>query len=714
MTAEKIPLGSEIAWDNLYFLKTRRRNTIPRFTTALSLLLATVASAAKPPAFSLRSLSPTPRSFAPIPLRAGFNREGVTPLTGRLRLEVQSDGHPLVKTLSGDIVLVNGVRRWDATLPSATATHSLAKSSIKATFVTEKESFPVGEFPVNLPPVERRSLVIGVCESESRHHSELSPVAAALRLENFDRHQVEPSFRTLRTSLARFDADDAPVSPADFFAYDVALFDSDSFSSLSKRQLNALKRWIRAGGAVGLFLGDSPVLSPRHLKFLNEAAATLPSMGSFTLSPEGTLAPPDTLPENRTLLANLDLGGVAIVFLQFDPKTDADAFWWRRTAGFLWRLREKRKSALTRTGKWFSPEEYEKRLKGTVDDSATPKNFNRYRRGRSGWTNQDDAFYVKSELFNYRWRPLPIGHSLLTTLMPKTSRALPFSLVLAILGGFVLLVGPLDYFVLGKLNIRRFTWISFPAVSVLTTLLVVHLSDVYMGTQNHRHAFTIIDVGADGDVLRRNAIELRFLAREGDVENSFQNAVFTPLNFKEYSPNSAPRPSAAGVRYEGNFPRHYQTTQRLGQWTPRLNRILDMPEESLSGMNWDAINPFTNKGVRAMKRQLFGDRTIEAEVFLFRNRQAYKVGDKIVPARPFGKEEDARFFNFLRALCFRDVETGLFSVVSRISPTGGASFEDLAVLDADDPDQCLVVAVIRDGRDHTIYRRLFMKGRVGL
>ncbi len=51
--------------------------------------------------------------------------------------------------------------------------------------------------------------------------------------------------------------------------------------------------------------------------------------------------------------------------------------------------------------------------------------------------------------------------------------------------------------------------------------------------------------------------------------------------------------------------------------------------------------------------------------------------------------------------------TGTFSVVSQISPSGGWSFDDLAILDVTDSDQWLLMVAQPQGNDVVIYRKLY-------
>ena len=66
--------------------------------------------------------------------------------------------------------------------------------------------------------------------------------------------------------------------------------------------------------------------------------------------------------------------------------------------------------------------------------------------------------------------------------------------------------------------------------------------------------------------------------------------------------------------------------------------------------------------------------------------------------------------DFLAETCVRP-RIGLFALVSRIAPTGGDNFEDLAVLDATDPHQWLLVVAVEQEGNLLIYRKLYTQGR---
>jgi len=161
-------------------------------------------------------------------------------------------------------------------------------------------------------------------------------------------------------------------------------------------------------------------------------------------------------------------------------------------------------------------------------------------------------------------------------------------------------------------------------------------------------------------------------------------------------------------------------------------------EDAPSGptLNWDAVDPSafdTEQGRRQAAEQLTGDRSFDGHVILMNQRSCYglraanwradvwhQMGS--APAHRDRKEPADKLFhspgmlglpgspgfpaNLLMQACCRAPE-GLFSIVSQVSPTGGANFEDLTILDPTDPNQWLLVVIVPDGEDYVVYRRLY-------
>ena len=129
---------------------------------------------------------------------------------------------------------------------------------------------------------------------------------------------------------------------------------------------------------------------------------------------------------------------------------------------------------------------------------------------------------------NNEQRRETIQQYLRNLLLPQSTRLIPMPVVAAILGAFVLIVGPGDWFVLGWLRRRRWTWLTFPVVAAAFTALTVAAAEHYLGSEDHRSALVITDVGRGGRVLRESRLELLFAARDKEAATELRQTLAVP------------------------------------------------------------------------------------------------------------------------------------------------------------------------------------------
>jgi hypothetical protein len=261
-----------------------------------------------------------------------------------------------------------------------------------------------------------------------------------------------------------------------------------------------------------------------------------------------------------------------------------------------------------------------------------------------------------------RLRYNELQQQLANILAPKQVRILPYPIVLLVLAAFVVVIGPVDWIVLGRLRMRRLTWVTFPLAAVACTALTVFLAENYMGRSNHRSALTITDLGHDGRVLRETRFELLFPARNQEVTTDVRNALCVPMSASQnYYYGNRPG-SAAPARYEGLFPASYKVRQSLRQWTPQMNRLTSLDGGAdTSGLPWDQLNPNQLDGSN-WRARVGGDTDWEIDSIV---RGVFNVLPNVL--LPSG---------FIPALC-KDSEMGWLRVFSQVSPNGAAGHEDL-------------------------------------
>ena len=132
--------------------------------------------------------------------------------------------------------------------------------------------------------------------------------------------------------------------------------------------------------------------------------------------------------------------------------------------------------------------------------------------------------------------PTNLGADLMSLLMPRTVRLIPFSALLGLLVLFLLIIGPADYFVLGFLRRRRLTWVLFPATSIAFTVATVLMANHYLGLRDQRRSLIVVDLAQDGTALRWNRYELIFTARDKQSVTELKDALWTPLKVQLQMP----------------------------------------------------------------------------------------------------------------------------------------------------------------------------------
>ena len=96
---------------------------------------------------------------------------------------------------------------------------------------------------------------------------------------------------------------------------------------------------------------------------------------------------------------------------------------------------------------------------------------------------------------SYSVQPTQLGPELMQQLMPHTVRLIPFHRIAGMLGLFLLMIGPGDFFVLGFLRRRRYTWLLFPATSIAFTVATVLMANYYLGLHDQRRSLIVVDRG---------------------------------------------------------------------------------------------------------------------------------------------------------------------------------------------------------------------------
>lgn len=637
------------------------------------------------------------RTAAPVPVTVRLSWDAARLLEGRLEMEFRDGNRILARYRSMDMALTTGEQQFRLLLPPL-PTAAEAQVQVRLWFVGANERIGPQTQVMNVPWSAERALAVAVCSARETAVPRLHQLEQSLRLERFLPPSESPALqRPLTTSVARLMPDALPANPLAYCAYDIVVLDSGVLGGLGERQREALRRWVEAGGSLCVFAGEK--LNAEQCDYLNSLAA---GTRRFSLSPDGRLLDRDTV------RLRPGLGRCVVVTQPFAMDTDPLTAAWRAEVGFMWKLRVNVAAALARDGK-LDPVALAAEADGLTHYPSSLGHLQRER------------VYLQQQRRNYMTgygaQPLAAGGELMQGLMPRNVRLIPLSALFGILLLFVLLIGPVDWWVLGWVKRRRYTWVLFPCVTAAVTAATIAMANHYMGQGDQHRALIVVDIGPKGAVLRQDRYELSFTGRDRRVTAAQQQALwsrversatadtgyYNPYNAGARYPGAA-RPSGSGggddevSEFDGTLPLRYQVSYGMRQWEPRLSRSLSLEGTAPKApFSWDRVDERLRAGQgKELIHELQENSRGVMDVTVFRGGR---------PVQPLGSRclSEAVLTN----ICAPTPPRGLFVLAAQLSPTGGGNFEDLQLLDSSDPDQWLVVATVTSGEDIVVYRRLY-------
>ncbi len=315
---------------------------------------------------------------------------------------------------------------------------------------------------------------------------------------------------------------------------------------------------------------------------------------------------------------------------------------------------------------------------------------------------------------------------------------MPFSLIVFVLVALVVVVGPADYFLLGFLRARRLTWVFFPAAAVGATVLMVFLSEHYLGRNEGRRAMTVVDVGENGRVLRAVGCQYHFPSRNGDIETEVEDAFFSTgsASAERMWRGSAADAGTLCPVYGGRYPIRYAARQSVRKWSPFMNWQMrfDYPEADCA-IRWDAVDratlvgamryasgdrsdrdewrgvtestPSKREAMTALKEKLVGPGAFAGDILVVTRRGFAEVYRSSRPAGARATVEQ-KPFHVLFALSV--TPQGAPRVFAFRSPCAAVDEESLALLDDSDTSYAAVIVVAPRGEDYVVYRRRYPTG----
>ncbi|HEY2084019.1 MAG TPA: hypothetical protein VGI88_14650 [Verrucomicrobiae bacterium] len=651
------------------------------------------------------------RSESSIPVEARFKWDGTRILEGHLEVELREGNRVLERYRSGDLALTTGEQTFRMFLPPPIDPYSDTQVEAHMKFVTAHEVFDLDYSILTMPTHNERSLAVGWCNPRNSSDSQALGLQQSLQFERFAPLTDDTARNSLLTSLVRLVPEDLPLQPLAYTSFDVMVLTADGFAEAREGQLHALARWVKGGGSVCVFVGGN--LRLRHVAFLNEIAESNPENLAFLADSIGNLLPS----REKISCLHSGIGRCVIVMGDTSAVSAVDSSVWRRAVAFLWKFRAGQAQAIANTGHWVT-------ATNALEENGntTPQSY-----GASPGMTYGSAP-------SYSVQQTSLGGELMGQLMPRTVRLIPFSALFGTLGLFLVMIGPVDYFILGWLGRRRFTWVLFPVTSILFMLATVAMANYYLGRHNQRRSLIVVDMDKDGTAVRWNRYELIFAARDKQAVNEVKDALWTSLKVAASDDSTSGFDDESAGRntsppwYEGAVPVHFRASESLHQWQPKLNRIFSFePPPAPLLANWSEIEKAWPdlKAIRVKlseKTPFTGDLCAisSAGGVTFDPGSAHRPGAQSAaqpvefdynPTRRQSHHVTLTATNWILAhpilsdSCLGGSE-GLQSLVSQVSPNGGANFEDLPAMDTEAGDSTLAI-VTQSGDDIIVYRRFF-------
>lgn len=615
-------------------------------------------------------------------------------LEGRLRFILRDAGTVFSVVETDPVALVAGVTpfRQIIPIPSSSTGYGFPEAAVE--FVGDHGRYNLGTIPIRLPSPGMWEAIVLVAEPKERlSAADAGLFRDALNLERAFGTDSQSGSNDVDCFLPTLPARQFPEQPLAYCAFDLVGLPAESFQRMNSRQLDAIAAWTRAGGATCVAVDGA--LDAKHADFLN-ALFRDSGGGPFLRDDTGQIVEPEGTADGL-YGRPAGLGFAAVLFGPLD-QFDFDSSAWREAHARLWHLRDEHVRQ-RRTGGAVTP------APGSANSPIIE-----YING------QQVQYQTQANLFTV---PTPsYGTAVINALRPSEIRLLPGWAVALLLFGYVAVVGPLDYFLLGRLRLRKWTWVTFPVVTFAVAWGVVATADAFMSDNDHRRTVEVVDFDAAGVPVRRTRLELLFRGSGAPVVHEITKGWFSAVDRQHFDMEENAAPTGP---YAGTLPSRYVVPQQVAKWTPQVNRTFEIAPEGIPAIDWAALEadgvagPISMPGgATGFRLRLHGGKLSGAgtplgsvsddPLFAYRGNPNY-------PQMYPGYQQNVSATPFLEAAT-AGVATERSAVQYQRSPLGFGRLDDLPFVDASDPaaDVLVVWAEERDG-DVIVYRKHLLEHR---
>lgn len=614
------------------------------------------------------------RTSAPLSLRVFLKWQKPELLQGRLQVNAFIDQLPINRWTSNDTALSDSEQVLWFMSPRPVMVEQYERYVLQAQFLGEAHHFETEQLDVEVPVRRRRVMVIGIvlAQGTSTPIGLGAPGAPTAFEQPFLLQQKltsEEGF-ALHVHPSRLTPEEFPADPLRLLGLDAVLLSHDTFNQFRPAQIRALQTWVLAGGT--LTLVQTGRLEPAAHEFVQQLARNEWSQATELargLPPQTTVYAPGL---GQFILVSREVAG--------------DSLEWGRIARLMLRIQPQPARRL------------EGMQKLPLEAIAGPQLL----------------------------EPLPrfSATALTNLLMPESIRGMPFGLAASVLACCLFCIAPVDYFLLGLLKRRKWTWGLFPLVALGFTGFMAHLAAEHNGRNDSRTWISIVDVTPENEVLRTSRFELTYGASGRTVAHPVQNQWWVDVRQEDFAkvarstddmedfdawasqqrssgPSTQPTALDERLSFHGSVPVNYIVEEPVRQWSPRMQRITTLGADPalanypLPQIPWDAV--------WAAAPQSMAETVSQSVEKVWPNARWMSGGpgfqsgwENSRPDAP-ANERLSAVLQIASGMCHpqTSLPPGLFSLVTELSPTAGPDGEDLVI--ATRPT-CLIVNEVEPGR----------------
>ncbi len=623
------------------------------------------------------------RTSAPVSLRAFLKWQKPELLEGRLQVNAFVDQLPISRWTSNDTALSDSEQILWFMTPRPVMTEQYERYVLQAQFMGEARSFETEQLDVEVPVRRRRVMVVGIVLAQGTSTPiGLGAVAAPMAFEQpllLQQNLSSEEGFALHVHPSHVTPTDLPADPLRLLGLDALLLSHDTLSQLRPAQLQAVQIWVLAGGSLAL-------IQTGRLERAAEAFVQTLSRNEWPQTAHRKRG----LPSQTTVFAP-GLGQ----FIVANRVIAGDSLEWGRVARLMLRMQPQPALRLEKTRKLPL---------GTITGPQLLE-------------------------------PLPrfSATELTDRLMPDSIRGMPFGLAASVLACCLFLIAPGDYLLLGLLKRRKWTWALFPIVALGFTGLMAHLAAEHNGRNDSRTWVSVVDVTPENEVLRTSRFELTYGASGRTVAHAVQDQWWVDVRQEDFAKvttsedalgsagywqaqqrrsEQSPQPTELGERlsYHGSVPANYTVEEPVRQWAPRMQRITTLGADPaladypLPQIQWDAILSQAPQSMAATVSQSVKKLWPNAR-WVIEGPGSHSGWQNSHHDAPVNERTSA-VLQIVSGICQQQSpQSGIFSLLSELSPTAGPDGEDLVITSR---PTALIVNEVEPGR-YLVLRVVFPK-----